>query len=115
MRQIYQRHKNEIFISSKSGTGCVSFPQSTDLGNGKKGVCAIERDGTYLDYFNVAHEFMHLLIFALGKNNEKLNEVQTRFIEMLFADYLVKEKIITMQERKDHIDANNDCYINDNI
>ena len=115
MRQIYQTHKNEIFISFKSGTGNVSFPKVTDLGNGKKGVCAIERDGTYLDYFNTAHEFMHLLTFALGKNNEKLNDVQARFIEMLLADYLVKEKIITIQDRKDHIDANNDRYIDDEI
>lgn len=115
MRQIYQIHKNEIFISFKSGTGCVSFPKVSDLGNGKKGICAIERDGTYMDYFNIAHEFMHLLTFSLGKDNGKLNEVQTRFIEMLLADYLVKEKIITMQEKKDHIDANNDRYVNDDI
>ena len=113
MRSLYKLHENEIFIYPYSkAEGGVSFPSAHKFEDGKEGICRINFKNNYLTLFNAAHEFNHLLLFSLGKENEQLSEVNPRFIELALADYLVDNNIITEEQKNEHINANTNIYEN---
>ena len=71
-------------------------------GTEKDVVCDIELCQNYTTYYTVAHEFMHLIQRSLENEDEKLAEVNTRFIEYLLGEYLIEKGIITQEDVDNH-------------
>ncbi len=125
IKKLYNTHKDKICIeqpqdacgntiNTKSiASGGVTFnpnmPKKKKMPDGteKDIVCDIELCQNYTTYYTVAHEFMHLMERSVGNSDEKLAEVNTRFIEYLLGEYLVEKGIITQKDVDDHNWVNN--------
>lgn len=125
IKKLYNTHKDRIFIeppqdssgnpiNTKSiASGGVTYDPSKPIkkkmpdGTEKDIVCDIELCQNYTTYYTVAHEFMHLIERSVGNENEKLAEVNTRFIEYLLGEYLVEKGIIMSKDVDEHNWVNN--------
>lgn len=120
IKNLYSTYKDKIFIEQlKDTTGTpintgeiasvgVTYNPNQPVkkkmldGTEKEVVCSIDLCQNYTTYYTVAHEFMHLIQRAVGNEDEKLTEVNTRFIEYILGEYLAEKGIITQENVDDH-------------
>lgn len=125
IKKLYSKYKDKIIIelppyssgnpikTKSEGSEGVTYNPNKPIkkkmsdGTEKDVVCDIDLCQNYTIYYTVAHEFMHLMERSLGNEDEKLAEVNTRFIEYLLGEYLVDKGIITTQDVEDHNWVNN--------
>lgn len=127
IKKFYNTYKDKIFLvepqekdengniidtGTKASEGVTynpSHPLKKQMPDGtiQDVVCDMELCHNYTTYYTVAHEFMHLMQRALGNENEKLTEVNTRFIEYMLGEYLVEKNIINQNEVDEHNWVNN--------
>lgn len=125
INKLYNTHSSKIFIeppkdisgnsinTNSIASGGVTYNPKNPIkkrmpdGTEKDIVCDIELCQNYTTYYTMAHEFMHLMERAGENEDEKLAEVNTRFIEFLLGEYLVDKGIITPQDMDDHNWVNN--------
>ena len=122
IKKLYNKNKNKIHLNrynihSKSDfryddpSGGYTSENFLDV----EGHMEIDFTENYTTYYTLAHEFMHMLEMSRGFRDEKLSEVNSRFVELALGDYLEGRGIISSDERKSHVKANNnfgyDCAI----
>lgn len=125
IKKLYSKYKDKILIelppyssgnpikTKSEGSEGVTYNPNMPIkkkmsdGTEKDVVCDIDLCQNYTTYYTVAHEFMHLMERSVGNSDEKLAEVNTRFIEYLLGEYLVEKGIITQKDVDDHNWVNN--------
>ena len=108
IKKIYKENKKKIEFRMKENLyeGSSGFT-SSDFLSSKHGKMIIDFPQNYTTYFTVAHEFMHSLERKNNIDNEKLAEVNARFIEFALGDYLEEKRVITREKKFFHFNVNN--------
>ena len=122
IKKLYNKNKNKIHLNRYNIHSKSDFRYDDPRGGytsenflDVEGHMEIDFTENYTTYYTLAHEFMHMLEMSRGFRDEKLSEVNSRFVELALGDYLEGRGIISSDERKSHVKANNnfgyDCAI----